>query len=241
MTKRNLGIKLIIATVAVLYLCTGSIAAQTNFMGSLHFNMGLPQGELKDQIDANAYGFGGQIFYTPRKSPIAIGLEVDWMNYGSETREEPFSTTIPDVTVDVETTNNVLQGFLVLRGQMPTGSVELYGDALLGINYLFTETSISGTGFDFEDVVSSTNFDDAAFAYGIGGGLMVPVYERKKEAGKGGPVKVYIDGGARYIFGGEAEYLKKGSIRRTNGTVSFDAIKSKTDLVKIHLGVAVRF
>lgn len=214
---------------------------QTNFAGGVHFSLGIPQGELDDQIDQNAYGLGGQIFYSPQRSPLALGLDVAWMNYGTETRQEPFSSTIPDVTVEVETSNNILQGFLVLRGQMPGGPIRLYADGLVGFNYLFTQTSISDVGDFSEDIATSTNLDDATFAYGVGGGLMVPVFTRTAESGEGRPLQVLIDGGVRYISGGEAEYLKKGSIRREGGDVTFDSIESETNMLTIQLGAVIRF
>ena len=37
-----------------------------------------------------------------------IGADLAFMIYGSETRQEPFSLTIPDVTVEVETSNNIV-------------------------------------------------------------------------------------------------------------------------------------
>lgn len=214
---------------------------QTNFSGNIHFNSGFPSDDMKDRIGNNAYGLGGQIFYSPENSPLALGIEIDWMNYGSETRREPISTTIPDVTVDVNTSNNIFQSFLVLRGLVPTGSIQLYGDALLGFNYMYTETKISDTGFDVFDVVSHTNQDDVAFAYGFGGGVMIPVYNRVIGIDNKGPLQVSIDSGLRYIFGGEAEYLREGSIDHDNGTVSFDTVMSRTDMLKLHVGVAIRF
>ena len=240
MKSPRITIITLIAIAVAIIMVPGDSNAQTNFMGGIHFNGGYPQGDMKDQIDRNAYGIGGQIFYAPHKSPLAIGFEFGYMNYGSESRKEPFSTTIPDVTVDVQTTNNIVQGFLVLRGQMPEGPIQLYGDALIGFNYLFTETKITDDGSS-EEVASTTNRDDAAFAYGVGGGLMVPVFTRKGGAREGHPLQVLIDGGVRYVFGDEAEYLKEGSIRRENGAVIYDPIKSKTDMMRLHIGVMVRF
>jgi hypothetical protein len=52
---------------------------------------------------------------------------------------------------------------------------------------------------------------------------------------------VYVDLGARYIFGGEAEYLKEGSVRNVNGRVAYDILKSDTDLLEFQIGVTVRF
>jgi hypothetical protein len=209
--------------------------------GGLHFNSGLSQGDLKEQIGRDATGSAGRFFYSPQRHPLALGLELSWMNYGSETRREPFSTTIPDVTVDVTTSNNIVQTLFVLRGRALRGPIELYGDAVLGFNYMYTETGINGTGISDEDVVRHTNFDDAALAYGGGGGVMVPVFTRKKLSEGQKPLQVLIDGGVRYLKGGEAEYLKKGSIRREGTTVTFDTLKSETDLLKVHVGLVVRF
>ena len=43
------------------------------------------------------------------------------MQYGSEKREEPWSMTIPDVFVDVKTTNDLLAAHLFLRLQPADG------------------------------------------------------------------------------------------------------------------------
>jgi hypothetical protein len=214
-------------------------ADDSNFLAGIHFNAGIPAGGLHDQIDRDAYGLSGQIFFAPSTSPLAIGLEGGWANYGTESRREPFSTTIPDVTVDVETWNNLVQGFAVLRGQVPSGPIQLYADALLGFNYLYTETTIKEHGSGSEDVASSTNQDDTAFAYGFGGGVMVPVWKRAA-SGKG-VQEVSLDGGARYVRGDRAEYLKKGSIHRENGAVAYDMTQSRTDMTRLHFGVTARF
>ena len=231
--------KLLAVALLMLLISAGTASAQLNWTGGLHFNAGFPQGEFKDQIDRNAYGLGGQFFYSPGQSPFGLGVELGWMNYGNESRREPFSTTIPDVTVRVETSNNIVQGFLIFRTQMPTGAIRPYGAALVGFNYLFTETKITDSDDPSEDVASSTNQDDAAFAYGFGGGLMVQLYDGTKRDSK--QFQVLLDGGLRYVLGGEAQYLKKGSIRRENGTVTYDLLQSKTDLLRLHVGVMFRF
>ncbi len=214
--------------------------AQYNFTGGLRFNAGFPQGEFRSRINGDAYGIAGQFFHSPNRSPFAIGVELGYMNYGNESRRERFSTTIPDVTVRVETSNNILDGFLIFRGQVPDGQIRPYVDALLGFNYLFTETEISGSDNPSESIASSTNADDAVFAYGFGGGVVVKTYEGGSEDG-GDKFQVLLDGGLRYILGGEAEYLKEGSIRREDGIAKYDLIRSRTDLLLLHVGVAVRF
>ena len=234
-----LRLKILAVIVIAAAACAPGTLAQTNFSGGLHFNVGFPQGELEEQLERNAYGVGGQIFYSRQRNPLALGLELGWMNYGNESRREPFSTTIPDVTVEVVTTNNIVQGFFVLRAGLPQGPIQPYGDALIGFNYLFTETTIKDADDPSEEVASSYNRTDAAFAYGFGGGVMISVYTGTSNSGH--PFQILLDGGLRYVLGGEAEYLKEGSIRRVGGAVEYDFIKSRTDILRLHVGVMARF
>ncbi len=211
-----------------------NLCAAQNLQGALNFAAGLPQGDFDDQVEKDAYGIGGQFLWTPNRSPFGIGLSLAFMNYGRETRREPFSTTIPDVTVEVETTNNLLNGHILFRTQLPKGDIRPYGDLLFGFNYFFTETSIQDADGISEEIASTTNFDDAVLSYGAGGGLLIRVYSGRRNT-------VFIDLGARYLFGGEAEYLEKGSIGRENGQVTFDVTKSETNLLMLQIGVAANF
>lgn len=199
--------------------------------------LGIPQGAFNEHVDD--VGFGLEAFagiFLPG-TPVVVGAQFGGMIYGYEERSEPFSTTIPDVTVDVETSNNILMGHFVLRLQPPTGAVRPYIDGLVGFKYLFTETRIENEGFrDEEPVAVSTNFDDGAFSYGAGGGLDIRVYRGwLGKEGETGEVAIHF--GARYLFGGEAEYLKEGSIRRAGGRVEYDVDRSRTDLLVPQFGV----
>ncbi len=199
-----------------------------------YFTIALPQGEFDENVENNGFGITGQALFTVPGSPVSIGGSFGGIIYGSETRREPFSTTIPDVTVDVETNNYILIGHLVLRIQPPAGPFRPYAEGVIGFHYLFTQTTIESRE---EDIASDTNFDDGVFSYGGGGGIMFMVYE----GGTGKPVNIYIDLGARYLKGGEARYLKEGSIRREDGRVLYDIEESKTDLLAIHIGATVQF
>lgn len=214
-------------------------ATAQNFQGGLQFMIGVPSGDFKDNLARNGYGVSGQIGYAPERSPFMIGLELGYLNYGSESRAEPFSTTIPDVTVDVENSNNIVLAHVALRLQPNTGAIRPYAGGELGLNYLYTTTQIQNRGSG-EEVASSTNQSDVAFSYGGTAGIMVRVHEAPEEEGDG-IKEVLVDLRFRYLIGGEAEYLKEGSIRRVNGRVEYDKLRSKTDLMTIHIGVALRF
>ena len=61
--QRNVFIKGLALVLLTIVISSAGVSAQYNFMGGLHFNGGYPQGDLKDQIDRNAYGVGDQFVY----------------------------------------------------------------------------------------------------------------------------------------------------------------------------------
>ena len=226
-------------TVLVIVGIFGSSAPAQNFQGGLNFQLGFPTGEYKDQVDKTAVGLAGDILYSPHNSPFGIGLSLGWFLVGNEQRKEPFSTTIPDVTVDVKTENGLALFMLLARVQPKRGPILPYADGVLGFNYLYTKTTIENAS-NGEEVASSTNSDDNAFCYGFGGGAMIRVYDGEVK-GSARPLQVYIDLKMRYILGGEADYLKEGSIRRVSGSVIYDITRSRTDIMTFHIGAVANF
>ena len=218
-----------------------TLHAQVKPQVDVNLLLGFPQGEFKEHVDQ--LGFGADIFagIGLGRTPVVFGIEFGGMIYGYERRNEPFSTTIPDVTVDVETSNNILLGHFVLRLQPASGAVRPYIDGLFGVKYLFTETRIENEGFTGDEPIAvSTNFDDAALSYGAGGGIDIMIVRGRTSDGNK-PFTLSINLGIRYLLGAEAEYLKEGSIRRESGRVSYDVKRSKTDLLLPQLGVRFYF
>jgi len=211
----------------------------TNFQAGINFNLGFPQNGFKENVDKT--GFGGSLHFAYKlpKTPIYVGASIGFIVYGRETREVPFSETIPDVMVNVTNTNNILNCHFIFRLQPLKGTLSPYLDGLIGFNYLWTETSVRSHGFLSSSAIGYTQHDDLAFSYGAGGGLMIRVYSKEKK-GKG-PFSVYIELAARYLKGGRAEYLKEESFRQENGIIEYDVSKSNTDLVTAHIGVSFTF
>jgi hypothetical protein len=107
-----------------------------------------------------------------------------------------------------------------------------YADGLLGINYIYTRTSIDDSGscaIYSCGGLGSTNLDDFVFSVGGGAGVMYDF---------GAPGGAKLDLAARYLWGGEARYLTEGAIRRQGDQVSFDVSRSRTDMVLVYIGVA---
>ena len=212
--------------------------------GAIDLNVGVPQAEFSDQLDRGGVGVGFTLGYQFEDTPFMLGFDFGFMNFGVDTREEPLSSTIPDLTVRVKNSYNLLNGDIVLRAMTKEAVVRPYLEGLFGFNYFFTQTTISER-FGGEDVLSDTNFDDFSMNYGFGGGAMFRVWRNMNENADPldtNPIQsVYINVSARYLFGSEAEYLQEGSIATDNGSVTYDISRSETDLLYLKLGVGFKF
>ena len=199
---------------------------------NLNFITGFPQNEFGDNVDNVGLGGGGGFGYHLGSNPILVGGEFSFLIYGSETQRVPVIITIPNVTVDVQTSNNIFIGHFFVRLQSNQGGLRPYLEGLIGLHNLFTETEIkNGTGN--EVIAKSTNQEDYALSYGAGAGLMIRVHKTDDDI-----KEVFINLRGRYLFGGEADYL---SFRREDGQVSIDFNNSRTDLITFQLGVAFTF
>ena len=215
----------------------------------LDVQLGVPQNEFNDQLGNRlGFGVGGMFGVRLADSPVMLGVDLGFMNFGTETRDEPLSTTIPDIRVEVENSYNMFHGDLLVRMIPPRGAVRPYLDGLVGFNHFFTETVLRERGgFGTQpDVLRDTNFRDTSLSYGFGAGFQFRVYSddgsRSSDNDEfSGPYSVYIHFNSRCMFGREAEYLREGSIIRENGNVTFDVVQSKTDLLYFKLGVTVGF
>lgn len=233
--KKHLRISAFFVISVLLASALSPIASHAQARARVNPNIvvGIPVSEFADNIDNGGAGLEltGGIGLSP--APVMFGANLGFMIYGYERRTEPLSTTIPDVVVNVETTNNIAYGHLLFRIQPQSGAIQPYLDALFGFKYLFTRTSIENRRTN-EEFAASTNFDDFASSYGAGAGLDIRLSGGNRKS-------LLINLGVRYLLGGNAEYLKKNSIRREDGQVLYDITRSRTDLVMPQLGVTFVF
>ncbi|HCD50813.1 MAG TPA: hypothetical protein DEQ34_00095 [Balneolaceae bacterium] len=192
--------------------------------------IGAPQNDFQDNLDRAAVGIDFAGAFKFPDTPVQFGAEIGIMTYGMDERKEPFNPNIPEVTVTVETSYDILTGHLFLRFEPETGRVKPYLDGLFGFKYLFTETKI-GDSNNYDTIASDTNFDDTALSYGFGAGLKIRLAQNSKQ-------NIYLNLKSRYLFGNEATYLKPGSITINNGSLQFAEETSSTDLFQFELGVA---
>lgn len=230
---RSLAARLCCAALLACSLGQAAALRAQEFQAGVDFITVVPRGEFKENVGNNGYGAGGNFLVRLGSSPLLVGGDLGLVVYGSESRDEVISTTIPNVRVRVQTDNNIFLSHFLLRLQPRRGRVRPYADGLIGLKRLFTRTSIRDT-FDDEELAGSTDLSDTTLSYGFGGGIQIQLNSRDKPA-------ILLDGKVRYLRGGQADYLRKGSIRQVNGGVVYDVLSSRTDVVAVQIGVTFRF
>ena len=192
-----------------------------------------PKGEFATQLNTNGYGINvGGIFRLDKEGIFSIRADLGGMQYGSETLHAPYYPITGRVALDIETTNNMFWGSIGPQITVPVGPVQPYVNAAIGFSELVTSTSLRGSDSEYE-YASTNNADDATSAYTFGGGLYVPFGTQKSW-------KLHV--GARYFYGGEAEYLTEGDIvDNDDGSVTLQPRFSKTDQVTWQVGVSYTF
>lgn len=231
-------------------LITFSSADAERFNIGVNANFAYPQGEFGDNIDRNAYGFSIEALHKNKMLPFRFGIQVGFLQYGHERRTEKFIPNIPEVDVRVDTTNDILAAHMLLRFQKDYEWISPYCEGLFGFNYIFTQSSIKNEQYWNYPILTSTNHEDTALSYGAGAGMLISLYKFQSGSLKGKKVnfpdaledaELMLDLKARYLMGGEADFLREGSIIRDGDDVSYDVVTSKTDLMMYQVGIVFRF
>jgi opacity protein-like surface antigen len=191
-----------------------------------------PQGEFRDYVSS---GWGGGMHYllrADRDGWLALRVDASILNYGHERQRVLLSNTVGGrITLDLTTDNNIAFFGAGPQIGMPTGAVRPYVNGFAGVSYIFTQSSVGGSSSS-ESFASTTNYDDASFAWGGGAGLYIPLSHRRNP--------VSLDAGVSYRHNGSAEYLREGDITdNPDGSITLHPVFSETNLLTFHLGVSV--
>ena len=222
----------------------GSSSGQSRGKWTLGLTLGggFPQGEFMANIGHPGGGLDISMGRRVGSSPFTAGFDICWIMYGFRSHQESLSGTIP-LEVEVETTNNILLGLLYVKFQPGRGRVRPYAEALAGLSYLFTDTSIYDNGGSFGDdpIASDINFDDTTLTAGAGAGLEIRL--GRGRLGGYGPrsTEWLLDLKVRYLFGGTARYLREDSIVQENGQYTYLYNQSRTNLISVQVGISANF
>lgn len=198
-----------------------------------YLNLAVPVGDFGSHVDlGGGTGFGAVLFLGENRL-AGLRAEGGFLVYGTATDWRPFSRTVPEVEVRVQTNNSIFTGGLGPQVYLGTGPIRPYIYGTVGFAYFATSTSISGE-YEDDDIASTTNFDDFQLSLTGGGGLSVEV--------RGGRNPISLDLSVSYQHNGLTEYLIDGdaNFRRTRGGgLRIDPIQSDANLMTYRVGVSV--
>lgn len=200
--------------------------------GALSFIQSRPQDALGHNIGLG-YGIDGTYLFRFDKAGIfALRADAGILQYGNESKRVPLSSTIGGrVQVDVSTTNYIVPLSIGPQIMWPKGAVRPYANAGVGGQFFYTQSSVEGSD-NSSPFASTTNQWDKTLAWVAGGGIYVPLYEKK--------FNVLLDMGAQYVNGGRARYLKPGSIEDLpDAQIRVTSMESNTHIVLVKFGVRV--
>lgn len=176
----------------------------------------LPMGEFNSKVGKDALGAGAFYAWRIGRSPVFFGAEAAGHIYAHSL----FS--------DDDTYNTVAQGLAFLRLQPRTGSVVTYLEALAGVNYLATSSEYYDEYWG--ELTSEVEFQDITVAAGVGAGLCMQLGGGARSMDPDGK-PTYLDFKVRYIFGGQADYLREA------GDGSLFPEHSRTNFITVQLGL----
>jgi hypothetical protein len=217
---------------------------RTRLQGGVGILAVLTAGDFARQVH-DAGGVLGHLNAALGDSVFSLGGEFAYLLYGHESRTVALGSLIPDIpnaSVKVNTDNAILLLHARVRGQRRQGRWRPYADGLVGFTDLFTTTSIEGVqqcgSVDpgtprciTSSTPSATNSWDFVLSYGGGAGVMIGLGSS--------PRSVRLDVSARYLRGGEAQYLTEGAIRREGARAILEFSRSRTDMVTLYVGIAL--
>ena len=195
------------------------------------FNYAVPTDDFRRYV---RQGFGVDGFFRWNADPegvLSLRIDGGFLVYGNERKRVPLSSTIGGrIQVDLTTSNNIVWMGIGPQVTLPYQYMQPYANAGIGFSYFFTQSSVEGSDFNNSPFASTRNFSDATFAWGVGGGFLIPL----------GATRASIDIGGRYHSNGVVQYLREGSIEdRPDGSIVLHPIRSRANLLAWRLGVSV--
>ncbi|MCC6411878.1 MAG: hypothetical protein IT270_09470 [Saprospiraceae bacterium] len=232
----------------------------------LNFAMGFPTGTFAEATDDIGFGVDiGMYFPVSKQSNwIKPGGSFTFLGTGSSTQNQiqTLEITINGQVIDVieipmriVTSNSIIGGHAVLRGQAPVSPwIEPYMQAMVGFRVFSTDLKIYDDSFeqyfDTEEdgIIYNDNLQNSwVFSFGGGAGVQIKL--------KG---DFFLNLGANFLYGTEAEYYTKEDIRnfdytftgnayspgnpdinRDDLTVTGATTRSKTSSIQTNIGVTM--
>lgn len=198
-----------------------------------------PQGQFGRQLGNLGGGFEMDALFRVKQGGIfALGANIGYVLYGNDREKRPWSSTVPDMEMVVERSNNLAFLHGIFRMEPDKGIIRPYLQGEFGIKYMFTRTSIQGTGLlntagNGNAAASSLNLGGANLSAGVGTGVNIVLNQK--------PNQLMLNLGGRYLFGGPMQYLTQNDVRIENSQVFYNKRWSTTDMLLLSIGATIKF
>lgn len=203
---------------------------------------GIPMGDFSEHIGSPGFGLEGHYGYRIPNTPVTIGYELSYFNYGRHDYTETLTPDLFRTNRVISTRNNMTSLHLLVRLGPQYGMIRPYIDGLFGLNYLYTRSHIRDNNiFDDDQKYSLHHFDDTVLSYGAGAGFRIKVQEVERLLNPDSKTYWYLDLRAVYQRGGSARYLLQDSLIATDGTMIFSPERSHTDILSLQVGFSLFF
>jgi opacity protein-like surface antigen len=195
------------------------------------FAISQPKGEFAENV-GNGYGAqGGVMFHLVRSGLVSLRFDVSGVVYDREEKVVPASTS--RILFEVTTTNSIVALTWGPEVAVPTGRIRPYANVGYSRLLFRTSSSLKGTGSSDPQITNTTNYKDSTNAWVYSGGVRIPLGNIESP--------LTLDLGLRYHRGGEASYLREGSIRdNPDGSITITPLTSHTPFVLYTMGVQFR-
>jgi hypothetical protein len=250
----NYRIRRMATIMALALILSLNLAASAGGQKNAEFELsglrGTGIGEMGNQISRAGWGgsfYGG--WFLPG-TPFSLGVRLAMVNYGSEHNEDLTGYSAP-TPAGMKYNYNILLAHIVFRAQPRQSLLTPFLEALVGINYFFTQAYGGGSSsvpFMVGDAVlvmnqndSTTLLSSVAPSVGLGGGLKLRLARFSSgRKGTGARLGLYLDLQGRYLIGGTARYLKPGSMALDGDRLIYNVQRSRTDIFCFSLGLSLR-
>lgn len=221
----------------ILLLGTNLSVFSQSFQLDVNALVGTPKGVFMDELNRNSIGVDLALTYQIENTPIYVGTGITLQNYGWKERDT-YLYNAPEIDVSVRTTNNIVTPYFILKLEEQVGRVSPFIEAQLGINYLYTESTLIDS-WDEEEIASDINYDYYTTSSGFGGGLKFKLYEGFTQTGKHNNINLVLKG--KFMNGGNARYLKEGDLHVNGNDLILNVRESRTDIISYSVGISFSF
>jgi len=228
--------------------CTLSPLQAIDIQWGMFMNLGIPTGPFQKNIGKNLYGPGFIMVLSirPASLPLFLGGRILWNTYGQDSRQESvFVPEFGDVDFKVNHSYDLIRAEIFIRWQaFPNNVLQPYLELSAGFVNPSGQVSIPANYGDSEgdDTLDSRLLiSDTQFSYGGGAGLLIRL---AKETAKNQKhvTSHFLELGVDYCSSASSlDYMRKGSVVITDGTVEKIIHRSRITMFTAFLGYSVRF